>query len=234
MATLENLTSTLLPDTHNIVIAPKNQERFIHLPFNKKDKYFSNPNDLFKFIKDVELVIRTSKEYTAYLKYLKETIGLRQCALYSEIDDSKAPIEMHHGPIFTLYDIVEIHIAYLFKKELPINSFNLAHNILKDHWNNIIQVVMLCRAAHIAVHNGNNGGKNSSRYFIPPERTWGDINGFIKKYYMALSINHYEKIKRYISDYKDYMKNNNKSNENGLFVNKITKWVDILKEKNMV
>jgi hypothetical protein len=233
MNTLENLTSTSLADTGNIVIAPKNQERFIYLPFNKKDKYFSNPNDLYKFIKDVELTIRTSKEYSAYIKYLKESVGLKQCALYSEIDDTKAPIEMHHGPIFTLYDIVEIQIAYLFKRELPINSFKLARNILKDHWDNLIQVVMLCKAAHVAVHNDRSSTKNKGRYFIPPERSWGDINGFIKKYYMALSINHYEKIKRYINDYKNYMSNSGKPNDEGLFINKITRWVDILKEKNM-
>jgi hypothetical protein len=234
MKTLENLTSTPLSDTGNIVIAPKNQERFIYLPFNKKDKYFSNPNDLYKFIKDVELVIRTSKEYSAYIKYLKETVGLKQCSLYSEIDDSKAPIEMHHGPIFTLYDIVEIQIAYLFKNGSPINSFKLANNVLKDHWNNVIQVVMLCRAAHIAVHNDRSrNNKNRGQYFIPPERTWGNINEFIKKYYMALSITHYEKIKRYISDYKNYVNNSDKQNENELFINKITKWVDVLKEKNM-
>jgi hypothetical protein len=230
MNTLENLTSTHLSDTKNIVIAPRNEERFIYLPFNKKDKYFNNPNDLLKFIKSVELLIRTSKEYSAYIKYLKATVGLRQCALYRKIDDGKAPIEMHHGPIFTLFDIVEIQIAYLFKNNLPINSFRLTHNILKDHWNNLIQVVMLCKAAHVAIHNDRDINKN--KYFIPPERTWGDINGFINKYYTAFTVTHYEKVKRYIKEYNRY-NSGNRSEEDKLFTNKMTDWSNILKEKNI-
>jgi hypothetical protein len=174
------------------------------------------------------MVIRTSKEYSAYIKYLKDIVGLRQCALYRGIDDTKAPIEMHHGPIFTLFDIVEIQIAYLFKKGLPINSFRITHNVLKDHWNNLIQVVMLCKAAHVAIHNERD--RNRKRYFIPQERSWGDINGFINKYYDAFTINHYEKIKRYIKEYNEY-EAGNKKEEDKLFTNKITDWVSILKEK---
>jgi hypothetical protein len=233
MEAMHNLTSTELPDTKNIVIAPENQERFIHLPFNKKDKYFSNPIDLIKFIKDVEMIIRTSKEYSGYIKYLKEKVGLRSCALLSGIDDSVAPIEMHHGPIFTLYDLVEIQITYLFKQNLPINSFRLAHNILKDHWNNIIQVVMLCKTAHTAVHNENNSIRDKKKYFLSGEGSWGDINKFIKIYYNAFSINHYEKIKKYINDYKMYMEDTKRTETSDLFINTITKWVEIMDEKDI-
>jgi hypothetical protein len=220
---LNNLTSTELSDTKNIVIGPERQEKYIHLPFNKKDKYFSNPADLIKFIQDVEKVIRTSKEYSNYIKYLKEKCNLHHCSLFRDIDDSKAPVEMHHGPIFTLYDIVEIQIAYLYKRNEAINSYRLTHNILKDHWDNIIQVVMLCRAAHMAVHNLN-GLKDRRRYFLSADAAWGDINAFIAKYYEAFSITHYNKLKDYIKSYNLYKKDT-AERETELFHNKITEWI---------
>jgi hypothetical protein len=223
--TMKNLTSTVLPDTNNIVIAPEYQERFIHLPFNKKDKYFSNPLDLIKFIKDVEAVIRISKEYHNYIKYLKENVGLRNCVLFREINDGIAPIEMHHGPIFTLFDLVEIKIAYFYKHSLPINSYRLAHYVLKDHWDNIVQVAMLCKAAHEAVHNPaiNRNGK----YFLSGELAWGDINEYINRYHESFSINHYNKLKEYEKQYQRYKTNTAKSE---LFTNVITHWVDVLKD----
>jgi hypothetical protein len=224
-----NLTSTVLDDTKNIVVGPERMEKYIHLPLNKKDKYFSNPTDLIKFIQDVEKVIRTSKEYHNYIRYLKNVVGLRNCALFRDIDDSKAPIEMHHGPIFTLYDIVEIQIAYLYKHKLPINSCRLTHYILKEHWSNIIQVVMLCKTAHTAVHNHNLTNEDKKKYFLSADAAWGDINAFIEKYHEAFSINHYTKIKDYITRYNLYKKDKaNKQTE--LFHNKITEWAYKFKE----
>ena len=53
-------------DNGNIVVGRTGYEKFIHLPLNKKDKYFMNPVDFIKFIKDVESLIRKSKEYSRY------------------------------------------------------------------------------------------------------------------------------------------------------------------------
>jgi hypothetical protein len=223
--TMNNLTSTYLKDTKNIVIGPKKEERFIHLPFNKKDKYFSDPADLVKFIKDVEFMIRTSKEYHRYIRYLKEDLGLRNCVLFREINDRMAPIEMHHGPIFTLFDLVEIKITYLYKQNVPINSYRLAHYILKDHWDNIIQVAMLCKSAHAAVHNSVINKKE--KYFLSGDLAWGDINAFIHKYHEAFSINHYNKLKDYIKRYDTFK---NKNGQTELFNNTITYWADVLKD----
>jgi hypothetical protein len=231
---MKNLTSTELPDTKNIVIGPESQEKFIHLPLNKKDKYFSNPADLVNFIKDTEKNVRTSKEYSNYIRYLKNVVGLHNCALFKNIDDSKAPVEMHHGPVFTLFDIVEIQIAYLYKKGIPINSARLAHYILKDHWANLVQVVMLCKTAHEAVGNigrGKGSACDKKRFFLSGDSSWGDINGFIGKYHEAFSINHYNKIINYIRDYKEYIKEDNKTQRSELFINHITNRAKIMKEK---
>jgi hypothetical protein len=225
---MKNLTSTELEDTKNIVIAPENEEKFIHLPFNKKDKYFSNPIDLIKFIKDVETLIRTSKEYSKYIRYLKEDVGLRSCAIMREINDTIAPIEMHHGPIFTLYDIVEIQISHLYKNGLPINSCRLSHNVLKDHWDRIIQVVMLCKTAHLGVHNFNSGKDNNKMFFLTADAAYGDINKFILKYYNAFTVDHYNKIRNYITRYNAYKKNDAKNEKTNIFMKDITEWANKL------
>jgi putative NIF3 family GTP cyclohydrolase 1 type 2 len=225
---MKNLTSEELPDTRNVVVALSNQERFIHLPLNKKDKYFSNPGDFIKFIKDIEKLIRTSKEYSNYIRYLKETVGLRNCVIFKDIGDNLAPIEMHHGPIFTLYDIVEIQIAYCYKNNIPINSPRIAFYVLKDHWNNIIQVVMLCKSAHLAVHNPQMN--KDLKYFIPTDMSWGDINAFIEKYTDVLTIDHYNKIKRYLEKYAEYQKNADNPEKQLFFINNITSWADKIAE----
>jgi hypothetical protein len=223
---MKNLTSTELQDTKNIVIGPENQEKFIHLPLNKKDKYFSNPVDFIKFIKDVEAIIRTSTEYSRFINYLKEKVGLRSCAILSDIDDTIAPIEMHHGPIFTLFDFVEIEIAYLYKNNLPINSCTIAHNVLKDHWDKMIPVVMLCKTAHMGVHNFNSGKENNKKFFLTADAAYGDINAFIIKYHEAFSVDHYNKIKNYVNRYNQYKKQDPKSKKEELFQRNITEWAD--------
>ena len=167
-------------DNGNIVVGRTGYEKFIHLPLNKKDKYFMNPVDFIKFIKDVESLIRKSKEYSRYIAYLKNEIGLRSCALFHNIDDSVAPIEMHHGPIFTLYDIVEIQIAHMFVNGEAINSMSVANNVLKDHFDNIIQVTMLCEMAHKGVHSF--AKTKDSKFFLSADGSFGDFRKFVEKY----------------------------------------------------
>jgi hypothetical protein len=84
---------------------------------------------------------------------------------------------------------------------------------------------MLCKSAHNAVTNPVTN-KNED-CFIPGDYAWGDINGFIKKYHEAFSINHYNKLKDYMARYDKYKKKN-KMGE--MFVNNITNWAYIIKE----
>lgn len=212
-------------DNGNIVIGKTGQEKFIHLPFNKKDKYFMNPVDFIKFIKSVEALVRKSKEYSRYIAYLKNDVGLRSCALFHNIDDSVAPIEMHHGPIFTLYDIVEIQIAYLFKHNEAINSANVAHCVLKDHFDNIIQVVMLSEMAHIGVHNF--AKTKDSTFFLSADCAFGDFKKFCEKYSDCFTIQHVNKIKNYLKLYDEYSATKDKK---PMFEAVITEWADKFKE----
>ena len=211
-------------DNGNIVVGRTGYEKFIHLPLNKKDKYFMNPVDFIKFIKDVESLVRKSKEYSRYIAYLKNEIGLRSCALFHNIDDSVAPIEMHHGPIFTLYDIVEIQIAHMFVNGEAINSMSVANNVLKDHFDNIIQVTMLCEMAHKGVHNFSK--TKDSKFFLSADGSFGDFRKFVEKYKDSLTVQHVAKIKNYFKLYNEYSETKNSSPR---FEAVITMWQDKFK-----
>lgn len=211
-------------DNGNIVVGRTGYEKFIHLPLNKKDKYFMNPVDFIKFIKDVESLIRKSKEYSRYIAYLKNEIGLRSCALFHNIDDSVAPIEMHHGPIFTLYDIVEIQIAHMFVNGEAINSMSVANNVLKDHFDNIIQVTMLCEMAHKGVHNFSK--TKDSKFFLSADGSFGDFRKFVEKYKDSLTVQHVAKIKNYFKLYNEYSETKTSS---PMFEAVITMWQDKFK-----
>lgn len=211
-------------DNGNIVVGRTGYEKFIHLPLNKKDKYFMNPVDFIKFIKDVESLVRKSKEYSRYIAYLKNEIGLRSCALFHNIDDSVAPIEMHHGPIFTLYDIVEIQIAHMFVNGEAINSMSVANNVLKDHFDNIIQVTMLCEMAHKGAHNFSK--TKDSKFFLSADGSFGDFRKFVEKYKDSLTVQHVAKIKNYFKLYNEYSETKNSS---PMFEAVITMWQDKFK-----
>lgn len=211
-------------DNGNIVVGRTGYEKFIHLPLNKKDKYFMNPVDFIKFIKDVESLVRKSKEYSRYIAYLKNEIGLRSCALFHNIDDSVAPIEMHHGPIFTLYDIVEIQIAHMFVNGEAINSMSVANNVLKDHFDNIIQVTMLCEMAHKGVHNFSK--TKDSKFFLSADGSFGDFRKFVEKYKDSLTVQHVAKIKNYFKLYNEYSETKNSL---PMFEAVITMWQDKFK-----
>ena len=204
-------------DNGNIVVGRTGYEKFIHLPLNKKDKYFMNPVD-------VESLVRKSKEYSRYIAYLKNEIGLRSCALFHNIDDSVAPIEMHHGPIFTLYDIVEIQIAHMFVNGEAINSMSVANNVLKDHFDNIIQVTMLCEMAHKGVHNFSK--TKDSKFFLSADGSFGDFRKFVEKYKDSLTVQHVAKIKNYFKLYNEYSETKNSS---PMFEAVITMWQDKFK-----
>ena len=131
------------------------------------------------FIKNVEKTIRTSDEYSRYIDYLKNEIGLDYCMVMPNIDDDKASIEMHHGPILTLYDYCEIIVYSLKKRKERVNTFIIANLVLKAHYANIVQVVMLSKTTHSLVHEG--------KIFIHPSQAWGDLNKFLELYGNGMS-----------------------------------------------
>jgi len=164
------------------------------LPYYKDSEYFSNLDNFVSFIKAVEQTVRTSKYYSRYIKYLKEDVGLNFCQVLSNIksedEDAYTKIEMHHGPILTLFDYIAIIVDYYLYHDKKINTFIIADVVLEEHFNNNVQVVMLSETVHQEVHENN--------VFLNIKHAFGDLNTFLKKYKDGISDEQILKINRYL------------------------------------
>lgn len=179
------------------------EESLYELPFYKDTEYFTNIDNFIPFIHAVEKMVRTSNEYKKYIHYLMHDIGLNSCQVLSNIrseesDDKKdkITIEMHHGPILTLFDYSCILVDYLLMNGEKINTFIVSDLLLEEHQNNIIQVVMLSKTVHQEVHDNN--------IFLNMKHAFGDLSKFLKKYGKALNDEQINKMNRYIETSKKY------------------------------
>ena len=219
MGKFKNLESKVTEN--NQIIVNANGSKYNLLPFFIDSNLLSNEKERVKFIKSIESIVRNSAVYRAYIKYLKEDIGLKKCMVFGLLDDEKCKIEMHHGPIFTLYDYVEITLIHFIKTKKNISSFSIAKEILKDHTDNLIQVVMLSEMAHQAAHAQN---KNIRTEFIDIKSAWGDLNGYLLKYQDCLQSKHIIKINKYLNEYE---KKNKQSSD--IFIKNLHLWNKELK-----
>lgn len=167
------------------------------IPFYKDNEYFSSLENFVSFIKAVEALVRRSDDYTRYIKYLREDVGLTRCQVLSNIDTedeeesrSKTKIEMHHGPVFTLFDLAAIVTDWAIANDKKITTFYIADLLLQEHFNNNVQVVMLSVTVHEQVHEGN--------VWINMNQAFGDISSFINKYFDGLDKTHIDKLNKYI------------------------------------
>lgn len=160
------------------------------LLYNKNEEFFSNPESKNKFLKQCEKLVRTNKRYKHYISYLKKEIKLNHCQVLSKLTDEMVTIEMHHGPIFTLYDICEIGVDYFLKKNYKITTFRIANWVLDEHFANRIQVVMLSTTMHQEVHD--------RQIFLNMQQAWGDLHAFLKKYQLNRDLK--DKYNRYVDE----------------------------------
>lgn len=115
--------------------------------------YFQDEIAYSKFVKACEKTIRTSKDYKVFISYIKEILGINFCQVSSSIYTTDATIEMHHGPILTLYDITSIILNYFLKTGKKINTLRITDAVLQEHFELRVQVVMLAKTNHEAFHN---------------------------------------------------------------------------------
>lgn len=159
-----------------------------YLEFEKQEEFFSNLESKVKFIKDCEKLVRQNDRYSKYIHKLKNEVKLDHCQVLSSLTDKDCTIEMHHGPIFTLYDYCEIIIDHYLRRGWKITSFRIAKHVLDEHWANRIQVVMLSTTMHQEVHD--------REIFINMQQAWGDLHGFLSRYKLNSDLK--EKYNRYV------------------------------------
>lgn len=164
------------------------------IPFYKDVEYFSNFDNFVSFVKAVERMVRSSKFYSRYVKFIKEDVGLNFCQVLSNIkqedENSNVKIEMHHGPILTLFDYITIMIDYMLFYDMKITTFSVADKILDEHFLNNIQIVMLSETVHEEVHENN--------IFLSTKHAFGNLNAFLEKYKKGISDEQIDKINKYI------------------------------------
>ena len=180
----------IIYDKSNITPIVDAKTSFYKIPFFKDSEYFSNYESYVNFVKGIEKMVRTNDKYRKYINYLKNEVKLNKCQVLKNVTDEDCEIEMHHGPILTLFDICAIVTEYFLKKGWKTNTFRVAKQVLQDHHDNMVQVVMLSATIHQEVHAHN--------IFINYHQAWGDMNKFINKYRDAISDDYKYKINRYL------------------------------------
>ena len=165
------------------------------------------------YVKGCEEVLRNDDRYVDYIAELKQG-GLNKCAIMGNLptDDPKLKIEMHHGPIFNLFDYCDIMLkALLNRGKKDITSFEIADRMLTEHENHNVMVVMLSKPVHMGgVHNR----KSNKWVFLDVKATWGRIDRFIEKWSDGMESEHFGYINRYLRECKNAQGN---SLDQGLF-----------------
>ena len=111
-------------------------------------KEWYKESDWLKFVKNVEKIIRGSIEYHGWVALCREQGGYR-CAI-TNLTVDHAQIEIHHTP-YTLFDLVVI----VMDNDMPPQgwcTFEVAHRVMKLHWNGFVGWVPLATTIHQAVH----------------------------------------------------------------------------------
>jgi len=201
MKQMDNLLSV---DSGNDIIITPNQDSNYFLTYLRNNINLLNEKDRRQFIGSTEKIIRDSKDYSKYIAKLKNEVpGARTCALFNNIDDSMVPIEMHHGPIFTLAEICVVVLNHYMKNNKEIDSFDIADEVLEIHYDGLVQTVFLCKMAHNIVSNK----KIQKNTFISLDHAIGDVVGFITKYADAITYYEVNKIRNYLYLSDLYAKN---------------------------
>ena len=153
--------------------------------------YFAEKSAYDSFVKDVERMVRTSDDYKVFVKWVKTVLGMNFCQVSNKILDGDATIEMHHGPLFTLYDYVCVILNHFIATGRPISRFLVTAAVLQEHFELRVQVVMLAVTNHEAISNRD--------LFLNLKQGIGNINEFIKRYAPVFDDEQKYKILNYIN-----------------------------------
>ena len=164
-----------------------------YLPFDKEEDFFSIYENEIAFYRGVEKLVRTDDFYKKYIKYLIEVVGMNTCQVLSNIeanDNSKVVLEMHHGPILTLFDITMIICNWYRYHGIPITTFDVADRILEEHQKNRVRVVLVSKTVHKQIHEGN--------IVLNYNQGFGDTASFLEYYHDGLTRDIQDRINKYI------------------------------------
>ena len=144
----------------------------------------NNELSLVFFIEDIERIIRTSREYNGFTFYNKAANKQSTCkAIGFDSYETDFTLEIHH--VIYLYDIVYITGISMLKDladDQFLMSYDVASQVMKDHFEGIIPIVPLSKTYHQLYHSGD--------YNFDKEDIYGDYEIWLDKY------------KEFITDFK--------------------------------
>ena len=157
-----------------------------------------------KFIKNVEKLVRTSREYKSYIELLRTNVNqLNHDNILSNITTADVDLEFHHYP-FSLYDIIEICMTRHLVLTNKFTSFQIAKEVMDLHFKHKIGLVPLTKTMHELAHSGN--------LFISEKQVFGDYKTFMTDYNNGIS----KDLKEKIQLFEEMSKNKTPSDIKGL------------------
>lgn len=123
-------------------------------PFNLslRIKNFENEKELFKYAKNVEVLIRRSMEYKLWRNYITDILQINSCVLTDERMDELS-IEIHHH-IPSLFIIVKTIINKYIHENKEFSTFDIALDCMKIHFMNYLGYIPIIKSLHEKFHNG--------------------------------------------------------------------------------
>lgn len=185
--------------TKLLVVHGKGEYKDEYISFQADKKELFGDYDAYtKYVKSIEDMVRLDDRYVRYTIRLKEG-GLDHCAILGNLptDDPQLKIDIHHGPIFNLFDICDIILRARLKRGYADTVFDLADLVLTEHEEDNIMVIPLSRQVHIGgVHNK----KATKTVFLSLDSTWGRLDRFIDKWHDGMIREHYQAISKYCKE----------------------------------
>lgn len=166
--------------------------KYENISFYKPLEYFGTTENYTKFVKACEQQIRKSDDYKKFISYVTNVVGINFCQVSTNIiADGQTTVEMHHGPLFTLWDYVSVILNNEISLGHSINTFRIADKVIDEHFALRVQIVMLAVTNHEAVHNKD--------IFLNIRQGFGNLAEFIDMYGHAFTDNQKYRVARYIS-----------------------------------
>ena len=193
---------------------PKLEANGYICPFYETNKRLRDPELYNKFVKNIESLVRCSKEYANYKNYLMKEIGLNYCMIFPNITDQieGVTLELHHGPLLTLYDCCCIIIDHYLKNDIKVSSMRIFKAVITEHYNNNINCMILCDLAHKLYH--------AQKIYINPKQSWGYTTKFLEKYKDGLD----DRMKMIINKNLELSTKYNSIDNDGILDSYITRW----------
>lgn len=178
----------------------------------------NNIEDYRTFLKNIESMFRTSREYKAVKSRLIES-GMTNCQVHGNLSSEMVDIEMHHN-MLTLFDLAMIISEHMIRTTGKVSSFDVVRLLVEAHNNNEVLLVMLSKTPHQMYHN-------NPEFFLPFEMCIGQPWVFLEKYKYGITQDIAYKILRYL---RQEEKNDGKINDQGLLSirKSILSWSELL------